>query len=306
MIKKRNLDSSLVNYIDNLGMGVEERGALGGTVYYVEGNAGNDAWDGLSVDYPFKTLAKAIAVSNIDINRRGRWAKRNTIYLYADTTTETLVAFPNKCDVVGCGSYDANTMPGITGHHAPVNTGNYGTRFFNVWFKGTAVASPIVTLASTSSGTQFIGCMFDGNAGTVTSGILSTAHPFMKVIGCSFRGAFATSYISLGAGEAGGLVIDGNWMCGSAGIGIIIASDTTSSFPSIIKENTIVISDTSLCIDDDSDLFYYVNNRLMNQGTVTAWAHHTAVADVNADFAVGNLCTGSAGNQVTLGTTVGA
>jgi len=43
IIKKYNLDSSLVSYIDNLGMGVENRGALGGTVYYVENNAGNDA-----------------------------------------------------------------------------------------------------------------------------------------------------------------------------------------------------------------------------------------------------------------------
>ncbi len=306
MIKKRNLDSSLVNYIDNLGMGVENRGALGGTVYYVENNAGNDAWDGLSVDYPFKTLAKAIEVSNIDINRRGRWAKRNTIYYYADTETATLVAFPNKCDVVGLGSYDANTKPGIVGNHAPVNTGNYGTRFINVWFKAVATASPIVTLASTTSGCQFIGCTFDGSAGTVTSAILATASPFMKVIDCEMFGAFATSYISFGTGEAASTVISGNMMTGSAGIGIIVASDTTSSYPSVVKDNIIVITDTSLCIDDDSDLFYYVNNRLMNQGTVTAWAHHTAVADVNADFAVGNLCTGSAGNQVTLGTTVGA
>lgn len=306
MIKKYNLDSSLVNYIDNLGMGMESRGALGGTVYYVEGNAGNDAYDGLSLDYPFKTLAKAIAVSNININQRSRWAKRNTIYLYADTTTEDLVAFPIKCDVVGVGSYDANTKPGITGHHAPVNTGCYGTRFINCWFKAKATASAVVTLTNTTSGCQFIGCTFDGSAGTVTSGILATASPFLKVIDCDFFGGFATSYISFGPGEAAGTVIAGNTMTGSAGIGIIMKSDTTSSYPSVVKDNIIVVTDDSLCIDDDSDLFFYVNNRLMNQGTVTAWAHHTAVADVNADFACGNICTGSAGNQVTLGTTVGS
>jgi len=306
MIKKRNLDPSLVSYIDDLGMGVEARGAIGGSVYYVENNAGNDYWDGLTPETAFKTLAKAIAVSNIDIARRGRWAKRNTIYYYADTETASLVAFPNKCDIVGQGSYDANTKPGIVGFHAPVNAANYGTRFFNVWFKGTAAANPLVTLASTSSGCQFIGCTFDAAVGTITSGILSTAHPFLKVIDCEFFGAFATSYISFGTGIAHSTKIEGNIMTGSAGIGIITASDTTSAYPSVVKDNIIVITDDSLCIDDDADIFHCVDNRLINQGTVTAWAHHTAVADVNADLACGNICTGSAGNQVTLGTTVGS
>jgi hypothetical protein len=280
---------------------------ISGSTYFVDNNSGSDSNDGLTWESAFKTLAYATTISNLDIARGSdRWARRNTIYYCADTETATLTAFPNKCDVIGVGSYDANSKPGITGNHAPVNTGNYGTRFFNIWFKSPAVASPIITLASTSSGIQFHGCTFDGSAGTVTSAILATASPFLKVIDCEMFGAFATSYISFGAGVAASTKISGNMMTGSAGIGIIVASNTTSSYPSVVKDNIIVITDNSLCIDDDSDLFYYVDNRLMNQGTVTAWAHHTAVADVNADFAVGNLCTGSAGNQVTLGTTVGS
>jgi hypothetical protein len=280
---------------------------ISGSTYFVDNNSGLDSNDGSSWERAFKTFAKAVTISNLDIARGSdRWARRNTIYYCADTETATIVAFPNKCDVIGVGSYDANSKPGITGNHAPVNAGNYGTRFFNIWFKSPAVASPIITLASTSSGIQFIGCSFDGTSGTVTSAILATASPFLKVIDCEMFGAFATSYISLGTGQAASTTISGNMMTGSAGIGIIIASDTTSSYPSIVKDNIIVITDTSLCIDDDCKLFYYVNNRLINQGTVTAWAHHTAVADVNADFAVGNICVGSAGNQVTLGTTVGS
>jgi hypothetical protein len=280
---------------------------ISGTTYFVDNNSGSDSNDGLTWETALKTFARATVLNNLDIARGSdRWARRNTIYYAADTETATIVAFPNKCDVIGVGSYDANSKPGITGNHAPVNTGNYGTRFFNIWFKSPAVASPIITLASTSSGIQFIGCTFDGSAGTVTSAILATASPFLKIIDSEMFGAFATSYISFGAGEAASALISGNIMTGSAGIGIIVASDTTSSYPSVVKDNIIVITDTSLCIDDDSDLFYYVNNRLINQGTVTAWAHHTAVADVNADFAVGNICVGSAGNQVTLGTTVGS
>ena len=280
---------------------------ISGSTYFVDNNSGSDSNDGATWESAFKTLAKAVTISNLDIARGSdRWARRNTIYYCADTETADLVAFPNKCDVIGVGSYDAHTKPGITGNHVPVNAGNWGTRFINIWFKATASASPIITLASTTSGCTFIGCTFDGSAGTVTSGILATASPFLKVIDCDFFGAFATSYISFGAGEAAGTYIARNRMAGSAGIGIIVASNTTSLYPSYVNENIIVITDDSLCIDDDSDKFYYVNNRLINQGTVTKWAQHTAVADVNADFACGNICVGSDGNEVTLGTTVGS
>lgn len=289
MIRKYNLDSSLVNYIDNLGMGVEARGALGGTVYYVEGNAGNDAWDGLSIDRPFKTLAKAIAVSNININQRSRWAKRNTIYLFADYTEESLVAFPNKCDVVGCGSYDANTKAGIYGHHVPVNSGNYGTRFINCWFKSTGAAAPIVTLASTSSGVQFIGNTFTTN-GTTTIGIQATASPFLKVTGNRFEGAFATSYMTFGTGEAGGTEIIGNTMVDAAASGIVAGSGMTSSWGSVIKEN--FISAAGLVINDDSNttgLFYVTDNRLISAANATTG--YVAAIDVNEARAAGNYLT---------------
>ena len=297
MIKKYNLDPSLVNYIDNLGMGVEARGALGGTVYYVENNAGNDAYDGLSIDYPFKTLAKAISVSNIDMARRGRWAKRNTIYYYADTETATLKAFPNKCDVVGCGSYDANTKPGISGNHAPVNAGNYGTRFYNVWFKGVATASPIVDLASTSSGCQFIGCTFDGVAGTVTYAIRATASPFLKVKNCDIFGTFATGYIAFGTGDTAGTEIIGNWMHGTAGLGIATVTGTTSSYQTLIKDNVISTTSTGLCVDDEANsstgILYLVGNRFMNGATLTAYAGYTGIIDPNIARCVDNICMGA-------------
>jgi hypothetical protein len=289
MIKKYNLDSSLVNYIDNLGMGVEDRGAIGGTVYYVENNAGNDAWDGLSVDKPFKTLAKAIAVSNIDINRRGRWAKRNTIYYFADTETADLVVFPNKCDVVGCGSYDANTKPGIVGNHVPVNAGNYGTRFYNVWFKAPADASPIVTLASSTSGCQFINCVFSATA-TTTIGIQATASPFLKVLNCRFEGAFVTSYITFGTGEAGGTEIAGNIMVDAAASGIVVGSGMTSSWGSTIHDN--FISAAVMTINDDSNttgLFYVYNNNIISAANATTL--FVAGIDINTARAANNFFT---------------
>lgn len=288
MIRKYNLDSSLVNYIDNLGMGVEARGALGGTVYYVENNAGNDAWDGLSVEKPFKTLAKAIAVSNLDINRRARWAKRNTIYYYADVETADLVAFPNKCDVVGCGSYDANTQPGITGNHVPVNAGNYGTRFINVWFKAPADAAPIVTLASTTSGCQFIGCTFSATA-TTTHAIQATASPFLKVRGCRFEGATVTAAISILAGEAGGTEITGNRFTDGAAVGILVNASTTTSWGGFITGN--IIKSATLALNDASSLFHVVDNDFISLATVTGYETPAEALVCNAALASRNYLT---------------
>lgn len=286
MIKKQNLDPTLTNYIDNLGMGVEQRGAVGGTVYYCDNNAGNDAYDGLSIDYPFKTLAKAAAVSHADMNRRNRWARRNTIYYFADTETATLVAFPQKTDIVGLGSYDANKMAGITGNHAPVNTA-YGTRFFNIWFKGPAVASPLITLTNATSGVEFIGCCFDAAAQT-TTGITATAHPFLRVRQCRFQGAFATAYISIGAGEAGGLVVRDCIMGDGAAVGILINSGTTTSWRAVIKDNFIQAG--TITIDDNSDLMYVIGNDLISAGagaTVGTMAD-AMQCDINVFRASGN------------------
>lgn len=272
--------------------------AVQGEIYYVENNAGSDNNDGKSWDTAFKTLAKAISTNNTNIALSSKtWAARNTIYYKADTETANLVAFPNKCDVIGVGSYDANDKPGITGRHVPVNTGNYGTRFINIWFKAIAHASPIVTLASTSSGIQFIGCTFDGSAGTVTLGILATASPFLKVIDCEFFGPFATGYISQGTGESAGTVIEGCRMGGSSGYGIKNVTGTTSSYPSYIKDNIIACATSGICIDDDANsgagIWHTIGNRVMNAATLTNYAGRTGIVDLNEDLAVDNICTGA-------------
>ena len=234
---------------------------ISGSTYFVDNNSGSDSSnDGLSWETAYKTLAKAIAVSNIDIARGSdRWARRNTIYYCADTETATLVAFPNKCDVIGCGSYDANKQPGITGNHAPVNAGNYGTRFINVWFKAPVVASPIITLASTSGGIEFHNCTFDGVVGTVTTAITATAATFLKIKNCKFKGGFATANVSIGTGAMVECDIEDNEMIGSAGDGIVIHSGTTVAYGGIIARN--FISATTVCINDASSKLNVYNNR---------------------------------------------
>lgn len=252
-----------------------------GESYFVDNNDGDDGTnDGKSWTTPFKTLAKAVSVSNANIaSGKATWAKRNAIYYSADTETATLVAFPNKCDVIGCGSYDANSQPGILGNHAPVNTGNYGTRFFNIWFKAAAVAAPTVTLASSSSGIQFIGCTFSGNA-TSTIAIQATASPFLKVIGCRFEGAYATSDITFGVGEAGGTEIIGCRFTDSAASGIVVNASTTTSWGAFIDDCRVKAATVTL--NDASNLFHVTNSDFISLASVTGYTSPAEAFVANA------------------------
>lgn len=264
---------------------------ISGSTYFVDNNSGNDTNKGGSWEDAFKTLAKAVTVSNANIaSGADRWARRNTIYYCADTETADLVAFPNKCDVIGCGSYDANSKPGITGNHVPVNTGNYGTRFINIWFKAPADAAPIVTLASTSSGIQFIECTFSATA-TTTIGVQATASPFLKIKGCRFEGAVTTAQISIAAGEAGGTEIVDNDILGSAAVGILVNASTTTSWQSVIKNN--LIQAATLTIDENADLFYIVNNRLISAAAATTVGTCAEAIDINVFRAQGNYLSAS-------------
>jgi hypothetical protein len=265
MIKKYNLDSSLVNYIDNLGMGVEARGALGGTVYYVENNAGNDKWDGLSIDKPFKTLAKAIAVSNVDMARRGRWAKRNTIYYFADSETASLTEFPQKCDIIGCGSCDAYDKASIKGLHTS-SAEHLGCRWFNVRFKPSS-AGDLFTLSAYDNGMQFHNCQFVGSESSITASnaIVTAACELLVIENCDFDGAFTNEVVYIGTGNASGLKIVNNIIRGGAGNGIYIKTDATFTNingKGLIDNNRIYVA--TVTINDVSGLCLITRNRCIS------------------------------------------
>jgi hypothetical protein len=272
-------------------MGVNPTGAAD---YWVDGNV--SATGAGTMNSPYSTLAEAIAASDISIALTANrwWARRNRIFVMGDTLTENLVKFPTKCDVIGIGSYDGNTMPGLSGRHVPIGEA-YGTRFFNIHFKALAHASPIVTLTNAAGGVKFIGCLFDGTLGTMTSAILSTASPFLHVEDCDFVGTFVTSYITFGAGEAGRTRIIGNRMLGTAAKGIVAPGTTTASWMPLIQDNVIMA--TGKPIEDAASVFFVVNNRLMtdiNIGTTT----DGYTFDLSS--ACGNILTGLNGVAATV------
>jgi hypothetical protein len=261
----------------------------GAADYFVDGNV--SATGSGTIDSPFSTLAEAIAASNTSIALTANrwWARRNRIFCMGDTLTEDLTQLPTKCDVIGLGSYDGNSKCGLYGHHSTAAEA-YGTRWVNMHFKAKAHASAIFTLAgaTSASGQEFYGSTFDATLGTVTSAILSTAMPGLKVVGCEMYGAFATSYISFGAGEAGKALIQGNKMSGSLGKGVILAGTTTASWEMFLIEN--FIKTVGIWVDDDADILHVINNRAV---TEVDCATYTAGFDMNLLLASGNLQTGS-------------
>lgn len=262
--------------------------------FYVDGNV-SATGDG-SINYPFKTLAEAITASNTSIAKVDNrwWARRNRIFVMGDTLTEDLTQLPTKCDVIGVGSYDGNPQPGLYGTHSSAAEA-YGTRFFNMYFKAKAAASPIFTLAgaNSASGIQFNGSTFDGTLGTMTSAILATAVPRLQVIDCDFQGTFVTSYITFGAGEMGGTRIIGNRMLGTAAIGIVTNIAATATWKPLVNDN--IIHATGLVIDDNGDILFGSGNQFITAADLTA--DSTGGFDVTQANWLDNKVTSTAGTE---------
>jgi hypothetical protein len=142
---------------------------------------------------------------------------------------------------------------------------------------------------------EFHGCELDALAGTLTSGILCTASHGLVVNECDFAGTFATSYISMGAGEVGGLRITNNRMLGTSAAGVILnasATDTLKKGP--LLDNNIIKA-TGLCLDDNADILYHRNNHFISAADPTAAL--TGVVDANANIGANNRVTSSAGSE---------
>ena len=265
--------------------------------FYCDGNA-LISEDGTSFDSPTNSLQEAIALSNASMARNRYFARRNRIFFCADDMDEDLTILPQKCDIIGLGSRNAGMKAGIVGTHEPT-TGS-GCRFFNVHFLGIAAAAPIWTLDLTVAGFEFYGCTFDGSPGTVTSGILATASTLLEVHGCEFWGAFATSAISIGAGNMVQFHICNNEIGGTPAFvpaaGIIVDILATAGYGAFITDNNIRC--TGLIIDDNADICRITGNRGFSDVAVGTDA--TLVEYINGNVALG------ADNKISGGTLANA
>lgn len=292
----RKGESELSDLADgNLAKDASTQGAK--TIFYVEGNAGNDGDDGLSWATAFKTLTVALAASQTDIgsNNQG-WASRNVIYAKADAFDEDLVLLAQKTDVVGVGHWDQFSKVGLIGNHVPTGAANsgLGTRFFNFLFRANAAGGDIFTLDSTVSSLRFHNCTFDSQSSTAaTAAIVATASPYLHVTECELRGKFSDAVIEFGTGDARGARIIGNYIEGD-NAGIELASDTSDSAGVteqyiLIKDN--VIRSATEGINDAADIASIVNNSV-----TTAQAKGSAGAGAivgNENLSTGNKISAS-------------
>jgi len=236
---------------------------LSGKRYFVEANAGNDGNDGLSLATAFKTLTRAIVVSDAFIaSGSSGWAARNQILYRGDNNeaaSETLVDAPNKCDVIGVGSYDGWAHPKLIGNHLMAGS-SAGCRWINMGFESLAAGGAIFTLITGHSNMAFINCTFNGASTTpATYAIVTALNPYLIISGCRFLGAYSVATIKIGAGAASGTLIDGNFI-ESAKIGIAVDSGmTTDSYRNpVISNNKIFVG--TMVLDDDSNLCRFVDN----------------------------------------------
>jgi hypothetical protein len=276
--------SSLSDLKDGyLGLGAFAVGA--NNVYYVDGNIGVSG-DGTSWEQAISTLAAAITLSNASIaSGKFGWAARNVIFARGDTLTENLTVLPNKCDVIGCGSYDETPTVGIRGIH-PIGSGAYmGTRFINCFFDTAGAGGNIFTFPATTSGVSFLNCTFDAKGSTKAgSAIVASGLCQLTIKDCRFIGAYTDSVIELLTGEFNDLLVQGNIVQG-ADVGIEVVAATTSEGAGYIVDNYVCT--TGVGIKDSSGIMYVINNRV-----VTGAAKGTGGAGAIVDGAyksVGNM-----------------
>jgi hypothetical protein len=272
-----------------------------GSVYHVDVNSGVDTNDGLTWDTAFKTYAKAVSASNLTIaaspKGTGRgWAARNTIFYKGDNNeaaAETIITLPNKCDVIGVGSYDHRPMPMMIGNHV-VGAGAYaGTRFFNMGFMSPAAGGVIFTVPTTTSGLAFYGCHFDGRSTTAaTKAILATAVEQLTIQGCRFYGKYSTTTIDLATGSTRALLITDNYI-ESGAIGVTAhASLTCADAIGFIDRNTFAV--VTLCIDDNSSKLSCNDNR----GFTAAAKEIATVMDCNEITCANNIFGNATGTGI--------
>lgn len=259
-----------------------------GVDFMVDVNAGLDTNDGLSWETPFKTYAAAVVANNASIAADSTgWANRNRIFYKGDNNeaaAETIITLPNKCDVIGVGSYDHRPMPMMIGNHV-VGAGAYmGTRFINMGFMSPAAGGVIFTVPTTTSGLAFLNCDFDGRSTVAaTKAIQGTAIEQFTIKGCRFYGKFSTTTIDIGTGSSRLLLIEDNKI-ESGAIGITIhASMTCADAVAMILNNTFSV--VTLIIDDNSDKCVIGGNR----GTTSAAQTLALIIDYNDALAYDNI-----------------
>lgn len=266
------------------------QGPAAGT-YYVDLNVA--ATGAGSPDHPFATLAEAIAASNTSIGLSSNrwWARRNRIFVCGDGIDEDLTVLPEKCDIIGCGS-DLVPYPRIIGHHT-IALAKVGCRLINLGFQldGTGVG---ITIPAGCHGFQIIGGHLQPALAGNTVGVQITDSALVKILGFEIYqnpGAYGTGICAVGIAIAGTAsnhqtIIDGCYINAAEGIDVVSSAPAYDS-----RISNCFIHAVALTVDDNSDQFYVLNNRLITDADIDS--DPATGIDCKVEFASGNIITGT-------------
>jgi len=273
-----------------------QNGSYGATqyhnVYHVNANSGKDSYNkgaGKSWDRAYKTMVFALArsgenISTSDLGYGRGWSARNAVFAQG-TFSEPLVALADKTDIIGCG--EGITMTRLVGTHVPVSDA-YATRLINLEFRDDGNAGTCFTHASGTI--EFHNCIWRPVISYAPAVALALTNPTgITISNCQFLPLLttpnSTAAITIHLTDAvQSCRIENSIIHGATGIDITV--DGTHTYCDCMIINNIIHATTEV-IDDASDDWYVINNRMISDGVVAS------MIDANAARAAGNIMAGS-------------
>lgn len=263
----------------------------GAADYFVDLNV-SASGDG-SMQSPFSTIAAAITASNTSIGLTANrwWARRNRIFVMGDGIEEDLTVLPEKCDIIGCGS-DLVPYPRVIGHHT-IALAKVGCRLINMGWQADGTGDLFVIPAA-CHGFQVIGGHVQPSAAGNTKAFEITDSALVRIIGVEIYqnpAAYATGIFGVGISIEGTAsnhqtVIDGCWINATKGVAVVASAPAYDS-----RISNCMIHSTILTIDDDSDQFHVINNRLISDADIDS--DPATCIDCKVEYAAGNILTGT-------------
>lgn len=229
--------------------------------YFVDGKDGDDDNNGLSIDDPMKTIAKAITAMNAAIDwTESPWARNDILYIAPGLYAENLTSLPYGCTMIGLGdAFDLNGERGVTVKPAsgsPVDcTSVINMRIENICFESPDTS--VVFQADNFNRNVLVDVILSGKPGaspTTTKGLEivkdMTGNYLKRVISQVVRNGLYI--VTDPPKQASGNIIDELIVRGADQKGVYFHANCVPSY-TIIKNSEIGDGSTTLALGLDDD-----------------------------------------------------
>jgi len=211
-----------------------------GKTYFVSKQGNNT--DGSSWASAYTTLEAAITASNTWVTTYVN--VMNRIYVDGGNYTESLVAFPNHCEIIGVGTMSDG--PRVNASTLIANAPSI-CHIYHMQFR-TATAAPILDLGDTAQGVWLVDCLFNCVSGIqATIGVdVGDGGYYNKIINCRFIGtpSMTKGIVFSGAANAFCDIIGNEISAVTSGIEFTgNSAGSYSDYQIYIKDNVICRSD---------------------------------------------------------------